>query len=73
MYSHRIISIPKSLEKLIKQVCEKHKLSFIVNNEIIGRTKVTDKKKQKFLIFGNEDVVQMTFLNQSYIIAEGYS
>jgi hypothetical protein len=55
MYSHRIISIPKSLEKLIKQVYEKHKLSFIVNNEIIGKDLQTNQK-QKVLIFGNEDV-----------------
>jgi hypothetical protein len=47
MYSHRIISIPKSLEKLIKQVYEKHKLSFTVNNEIIGEVTQTNQK-QKF-------------------------
>jgi hypothetical protein len=40
---------------------------FIVNNEIIGEDKgYTDKPKAKVLIFGNEDEVQMTFLNQSY-------
>jgi hypothetical protein len=50
MYSHRIISIPKSLEKLIKQVCEKHKLSFTVNNEIIGEVTQTNQK-QKFNIW----------------------
>ena len=74
MYSHRIISIPKSLEKSIKQVCEKHKLSFIVNNEIIGDDKgYADKPKAKVLIFGNEDVSSNDFfLNQSYIIAEEF-
>lgn len=74
MYSNRIISIPKSLENSIKQVCEKHKLSFRVNNEIIGDNKgYTDKPKAKVLIFGNEDVSPNDFfLNQSYIIAEEF-
>ncbi|HQE33939.1 MAG TPA: hypothetical protein PLO52_08015 [Flavobacterium alvei] len=73
-YSHRIISIPKSLEKSIKQVCEKHKLSFNVNNETIGDDKgYADKPKAKVLIFGNEDVCPNDFfLNQSYIIAEEF-
>lgn len=74
MFSSRIISIPKSLENSIKQVCEKHKLSFRVNNEIIGHDKgYTDKPKAKVLIFGNEDVSPNDFfLNQSYIIAEEF-
>ena len=74
LYSHRIICIPKSLERSIKQVCEKHKLSFIVKNEIIGDDKgYADKPKAKVLIFGNEDVSPNDFfLNQSYIIAEEF-
>lgn len=74
-YSHRIISIPKSLEKSIKRVCEKHKLSFTVNNEVIGDDKgYADKPKAKVLIFGNEDVSSNNFyLNQSFIIAEEFT
>ena len=74
-YSHRIISIPKSLENSIKQVCEKHKLNFIVSNEIIGDDKgYADKPKAKVLIFGNEDVSPNNFyLNQPFIIAEEFT
>ena len=74
-YSHRIIRLPKSLEKSIKKVCEKHKLSFNVNNEIIGDDKgYAGKPKSKILIFGNEDVSPNNFyLNQSFIIAEEFT
>jgi len=68
LYSYRIISIPKSLVKPIKQVCEKHELNFIVKNEIIGDS------KSKVLIFGNEAVSPNNFyLNQPFIIAEEFT
>ena len=74
-YSKRTVSIPKSLEKSIKEVCEKHQLSFRINNEKIGEAKgYANKPKAKILIFGNEDICPNNFfLNQHFIIAEEFT
>jgi hypothetical protein len=74
-YSNRTISIPNSLEKPIRKVCEKHKLHFQINNEVIGEDKgYSDKPKSKILIFGNEDVSSNDFnLNQPFIVAEEFT
>ncbi|HEX8561966.1 MAG TPA: hypothetical protein VF676_03195 [Flavobacterium sp.] len=73
-FSERTITIPKSLEKSIKEICEDHDLSFQINNEIVGEDKgYADKPNSKILIFGNEDVSPNDFnLNQPYIIAEEF-
>lgn len=74
MYSKRTIRIPKSLGISIKEVCEKHKMNFQINNETFGEDKgYADKSKAKVLIFGNEDVSPNDFnLNQPFIIAEDF-
>ncbi|WP_159022874.1 hypothetical protein [Formosa sp. L2A11] len=74
-HSKRTICIPKSLEKSIKSVCEKHKLNFSTKNEIIKDKKgYANKPKVKILIFGNEDVSPSDFfLNQHVIIAEEFT
>lgn len=73
-YSKRTISIPKSLKDTVRKVCEKHNLSFEINNEIIGDDKGNSyKPNSKLLIFGNEDVSSNDFnLNQPFIIAENF-
>ena len=73
-YSKRTISIPKSLEKPIKKICDKHNLSFKIDNEIIGDDKgYSYKPNSKLLIFGNEDVSPNDFnLHQPFIIAENF-
>lgn len=74
-YSKRTIYIPKSLEKPFRVICEKHKLNFQLNNEIIGDKKgYADKPKSKILMFGNEDVSPNDFnMNQPFIIAEEFT
>lgn len=74
-YSKRTISIPKSLENSIKEICKKHRMDFQIKNEIVGEDKgYAHKPKAKVLIFGNEDVSPNDFnLNQPFIIAEEFT
>ena len=74
-YSKRTISIPKSLEKHFREICDKHKLGFTINVETAGEAKgYANKPNSKVLLFGNEDVSPNDFnMNQPFIIAEEFT
>jgi hypothetical protein len=73
-YSKRNMRITESLKPIIKQVCEKHNLSFKAKTKLNDDKKgYANKSKSKILIFGNEDVSPNNFnFNQPYIIAESF-
>jgi len=66
------ISIPKPLEAIVKEVCEKYNVDFIVKKETEGHKKgYLHRPNAKVLLFGNEDVSPNNYnLGQNYIIAD---